>query len=535
MVRISFIVALTILSTQAVAQVNRYVVYLTDKSGTPYSVTAPETFLSERAIQRRVNQNIEIVTSDLPVDPDYTAGVAATGAEVFFSSKWFNALIIQAESSIVGAIGDLSYVSGIEQIAPGEKRAKGSRKTRKTTAARRMNIVNTRQLNQIGLNNLHDEGYRGQGIRMAFFDSGFRGVDTATPFSHIFDSDRMIYTFNAVENHNEVFQSDDHGTETFSTVSAFSDNEYTGAAYEAEFMLFLTEDTGSEYRIEEFNWLVAIEKADSAGADVVSSSLGYNTFNDAAMNYTPEDMDGNTAVVTRAADLAAQKGILVVTSSGNEANDPNWRIITAPADADSVISVGMVDAAGNLGSGSSGGPTADGRIKPEVMALGVSTSIIRDNGSTGTNSGTSFSAPLIAGFAACIWQSKPTLTNMQLRDTILSISTRAATPDNQFGYGIPQYGAIITSIDDLAPEDNLILYPNPLSDNILRIEGDKVDFTQCFVAILDSRGAVVDAMNYSQIKDRNSLEINTQRMKSGTYFVELRFASFSRHFKIIKY
>ena len=521
-------------SFNSLAQVNRYVVFLSDKTNTPYSLDMPNAFLSERAVQRRTNQGIELTESDLPVDPAYVSGVTGTGADVLFASKWLNALIIQSSAGLVPTIEGLAYVTGVELIAPGEKPASGSRKSRRAAGQRSLASVNIQQFNQLGLNNLHGEGYRGNGVRMAFFDSGFRGVDTTDPFAHIFDDNRLVYTYNIVEGHREVYISDDHGTEAFSTVSAF-DPGYTGAAYEAEFMLFLTEHVGSEYRIEEYNWLVAAEMADSAGTDIISASLGYNTFDDTSMNYQLDEMDGNTAVVTRAADLAAEKGILVVTSAGNEANDPNWGTIIAPADADSVVSVGMVDSNGNLGSSSSRGPSADGRIKPEVVALGVRTSVIRDNGTPGTSTGTSFSAPLVAGFAACLWQLRPSFTNMQLRDTILSLGNRSDSPDNQFGYGIPQYGTIITSIEDLDGAEGIKLYPNPLQGDILIITSDEQDLARVNIHLMDTKGGEVKEWRYDYLRSGNRVEVDTCHMRQGVYLLELEFDSFSSHFKIIKY
>lgn len=521
-------------SLNSLAQTNRYVVFLSDKTNTPYSLDMPNAFLSERAIQRRINQGIELTVSDLPVDPGYVDGVTSIGADVLFASKWFNALLIQSSAGLVPAIEGLDYVTGVELIAPGEKPSSGSRKSKRGAGQRTLADANERQFNQLGLNNLHGEGYRGDGVRMAFFDSGFRGVDSTDPFAHIFEDNRMIYTYNIVEGHREVYILDDHGTEAFSTVSAF-DPGYTGAAYEAEFMLFLTEDVGSEYRVEEYNWLVAAEMADSAGTDIISTSLGYNTFDDASMDYQLDEMDGNTAVVTRAADLASEKGILVVTSAGNEGNDPDWGIIIAPADADSVVSVGMVDGNGNLGSSSSRGPSADGRIKPEVVALGVRASVIGDIGSPETPTGTSFSAPLVAGFAACLWQSRPSFTNMQLRDTILNLGNRSDSPDNQFGYGIPQYGNIITSIEDLGGAEGIRLYPNPIQGDMLIITSDQQDLSEVNIHLIDTKGVNVKQWRYDYVRSGNQVEVDTRHLGQGVYLLELEFDSFSSHFKIIKY
>src|SRR6478609_7267065 len=368
--RINIIVfLLLIIQTVFQAQVDRYVVYLKDKNGTPFSITSPNQFLSQRSIDRRVRQKIEITAEDLPITPDYRAQLKATGASVFFSSKWLNCILVEATPALVTTITSLPFVSKVELVAPGKKlnagRVKKFKKVKETSA---IPATNT-QLSMIGIDSMHLDGFRGEGIYVGVFDSGFDGVNTALPFKPIFDEGRLLYSVDLVANSKNVFQYDSHGTEVFSVIAAYSAGSFIGGAYKANYMLFVTEDVTSEYRIEEYNWLFAAEKADSAGVDVINSSLGYNLFDDSSMDYKVADLNGTTAIVSLAAAKALEKGMVVVCSAGNEGSN-SWKYVTPPADVNGVLAIGSVTTARLKSSFSSIGPTADGRIKPDVMALG---------------------------------------------------------------------------------------------------------------------------------------------------------------------
>ena len=510
------------------AQVNRYAVFFADKDGSPYSIAQPEEFLSARAILRRQNQNITIQENDLPVNPLYIAGLLDAGANVFYTSRWFNMALVQMEEGLESDILTLQFVSEVRQIAPGERLSPTGRK-RSSWLGRLQGRTTNSQINQLGLNNLHDEGFLGSDVFIAVFDSGFEGVDTSEAFSAIIDEDRLTDTFNFVLNSQEVYSLDSHGTEVLSVMGASVQDEFVGASPRASFALYLSEDDDSEYPIEEFNWLMAAERADSVGVDIINSSLGYNTFLAPFDDYALEDMDGNTTVVTRAADLAASKGMLVVTSAGNEGNN-DWGTITAPADADSVISVGSVNSSGFLSSSSSGGPTTDGRIKPEVVARGVSTSVIRSSGNIGTASGTSFAAPLVAGMAACIWESQPSLTAMQLRDTIISISSNFQNPNNQFGYGIPQFGEIIASLEG-AKVAGLTVFPNPTTSNTVTISGIKYRNPKFILVDMSGKKYVLNTI--SEV-EKGSYDVSLSEFSGGTYFIEVYLGNRSQTIKILK-
>jgi serine protease AprX len=454
------VILFILISYTAEAQTNQYFVFFRDRSGSPFSISEPAQFLSARSIERRQKQNIVITEEDLPVNPDYVNQVKSTGAIPFFTSKWWNGVLVEADVAVIASINSLPFVSGLVLVAPGKKITGGrvnSKRQKKNASADQP--VNQTQLQQIGLDEMHSMGYRGEGIRIAIFDSGFQGVNLSAPFSLLFTENRVKQTFNFVNNNSAVFQTDDHGTEVLSVMAANSDGVYTGGAYKAEYLLYLTEDVSSEYRIEEYNWTFAAERADSAGVDVINSSLGYYEFDESSMDYAKSDLDGKKAVVTRAARKAIEKGMIVVTSAGNEGGN-SWKLVTPPADTEGILAVGSVNALRSLSSFSSQGPSADSRIKPDVVALGSGTSVVRASGALGTASGTSLASPLIASLAAGALQAFPSLSAEEIYEAIIYSADQASMPDNLMGYGLPHFKAIKNYIESWQSEEVISIYPN---------------------------------------------------------------------------
>jgi serine protease AprX len=301
-----------------------------------------------------------------------------------------------------------------------------------------------------------------------------------------------------------------------------SPGQIIGTAYEADYMLFRTEDASSEFRIEEINWLLAAEYADSAGVDVINSSLGYNYFSNPAMNYSQSDMDGNTALITRAADMAAATGILVVVSAGNEGNDP-WQTIAAPADADSVLSVGAVDRDSNYASFSSRGPSADGRIKPDLAAQGRGTALSAASGNTISSNGTSYSSPVLAGMAAGFWQAYPQLTNMQVIDYLKKSASQAEKPDSLLGYGIPDFdrAAALVESDMKNAQETCRIWPNPATDNSLTLWiNPRFKNETLTVQIFDATGRLIDTQTISRAAMQNILSLKPVLVR-GTYIIRV--------------
>lgn len=272
---------------------------------------------------------------------------------------------------------------------------------------------------------------------MAVFDAGFPYMDQIPAFQALFQEGRYLTGYDFVAGDSSIFGDNSHGTQVASVIVANDENiGYLGGAPEVTLLLARTEDALSETRLEEWNWARAAEWADSIGIHIIQSSLGYSTFDNPAENYTYADMNGQTAIITRAARTAARKGILVITSAGNEGAS-SWRYITAPADADSVIAAGAVNSSGQIAPFSSRGPTADGRIKPDLVALGWGTYIVGLSGSVQQASGTSFSAPLLSALAACLWQAFPEAHAQEIRQALLRSASQADSPDTIYGYGIP--------------------------------------------------------------------------------------------------
>jgi hypothetical protein len=525
------------LSASAFGQVNRYMVFFKDKSGTPYSVSAPQQYLSEKAIERRVEQGISVSDQDLPINPAYAQGVAATGVKVFFATRWMNAILIQCESSLINSVSTLPFVSHVEFVAPQQRLTNGGRKKALFRKKDSSTGVRTQtQLQMLGIPQMHADGFQGEGMTIALLDGGFIGVNTTAPFQQLFSEGRYddVVSHDFVRNTDNVFQYDDHGTQVFSVIAANVADDFTGGAPKANFQLFVTEDAASEYRIEEYNWLFAAERADSAGVDIISSSLGYYDFDLASMNYNTAQMDGKTAVVSRAAQWAADRGIIVVTSAGNEGNLA-WRIITAPADAVDVVAVANVNTQSSVSSSSSRGPAADGRLKPDLAALGSGVTVIQDNGNIGTASGTSLAAPLITSLIAGVWQKFPEFSAREIVAALKKTASRSGNPDNNVGYGIPSYVTVSTYLDREVTGDAIFeVYPNPTFDSLTISPADPEAIPTCTIELVSRLGQVLvtEEVSFSWINNVYRTDISS--LASGIYFVRLSAADKKYVFRIVK-
>ncbi|NOZ47860.1 MAG: S8 family serine peptidase [Chlorobi bacterium] len=428
---------------------NKYILELTDKLNNDYTIGNPERFLSQRAIERRTKQNIEIEENDLPISNYYIDSLKKLNLRILNRSKWFNSLLIfSTDTLLLDTIENISFVNKLylnTGISTNKsKHNKFLNHFEKTTSA--YNYINTNYdygfgYNQIHMVNghlLHELGYRGEGMQIAIIDAGFANADSLNVFDSIWANNQVLGTHDFVDGGEIQFDKHYHGSAVFSIIGANDPGMLIGTAPKAKFWLLRSEDVNSEYRVEEENWIAAAEFADSVGADVINTSLGYSVFDDPAQNYTYSEMDGNTARISIASKIAATKGMILVNSAGNSGND-DWHYITAPADADSIITVGAVDSLGRYIYFSSVGPTADGRIKPNITAQGYKTAIQINTNQILLGSGTSFSSPLIAGMVACLWQAKPNLSNMEIIQSIEKSANNYNTPDELVGYGIPDF------------------------------------------------------------------------------------------------
>lgn len=458
---------------------NKYWVVFTDKGNHQFSLNNPSQFLSENAIARRQFFEIPISITDIPVHQNYIEKVIDLDADISKKSKWLNGAIFHSDNPhFYAQVKQLEFVK--EVIAFKEYTQKSTQSKFNIEDIEVQNEINFSeteygnaflQINMLSGQFLHDLDFQGQNIDIAIMDNGFLNVNNNRFFEAARLDNRLHSGFNFVNNSNTVYGNGTHGAWVLSTIAPNVIDTFIGTAPLSNFYLFVTEDENAEGQQEEINWAMAAEWADSALGTwvVLNTSLGYsNGFNDGSENYTYVDMDGNTTIITKAADLAAQKGMLVVNSAGNEGR-VDWKYITAPADGDSVLTIGAVDVEGSPADFSSYGPSYDGRIKPNVSALGAPAQVIEPDGRIVNKSGTSFSGPITAGLAACLWQAFPNKNNMEIIKAIEQSAHLFYAPEEQYGFGIPNFEKayqILALNETVTNENNLIIYPNPVDKEL---------------------------------------------------------------------
>lgn len=525
-------------ATGLMAQVaaNRYIVYFTDKDNTPFSISNPSAYLSEKAIERRLAQEIAIDERDLPVDPAYVEAVQDLGeVEILYRLKWSNAILIETIDPDV--IQGVTELSGVDRLEVSRVLTRSIEPTPEPVVPAKDNADYGPSLNQIEMLNglgLHEDGFRGEGIWIAVLDGGFINANSAAVFDSLYAEQRVLSTYNFVDQNTEVYQRSTHGTSVLSTMAGNQVDSLIGTAPDASYILEITENVLLERRIEEAFWEAGAEYADSVGADIITSSLGYTTFDVIDDNYNPSQLDGNTALITRIADVAASRGMLVINSAGNSGNNP-WHFISFPADGDSVMAVGAVYGNEIVTGFSSRGPSADGRVKPNVMAQGGFTVITDGGGGIQTGNGTSFAAPVLAGMAACLWQAFPEATAWEVFQSIEESSSLFEMPNDSMGYGIPDFQLARQLLDQvldlehpigLDKIETLRLSPNPYNEGQIRAEipgaaSTAIDF---FASVYSLSGkAVLDNASFSSLEGFERELANTlKRVGAGVYLVYLK-------------
>ena len=508
-----FILIFILAALQVTAQIapDKYYIQFTDKNNSPYSIDHPEDFLTARAIQRRDKQDIPIIENDIPVNPQYLQGVANVGVQLLNATRWLNGVtVFTTDSTRIDEILALPYVENVLMLqneGTGKKKAffenehihkgvfsnAGFKQSRVTDE---LDYGEARfQINQINGIPLHNAGYHGEGMVIVALDGGFKGVQENPVFDSLWADNRVLGTKDFVNIGGNVFTESQHGKNVLSTMAANYPGLMIGTAPNASYWLLHTEDVKSENVIEEYNWMSGAEFADSVGADVINSSLSYVDFDLPQWDHTYDDLDGNTAVSTIAADLAASKGILVCNSAGNSGGSSfPWN--GAPADADSVMSVGAVGYDNQRAGFSSIGPTVDGRIRPVIMALGSNTVVAIGNDTIGHGSGTSFSSPIITGMSACLWQANPNMKVMDVYNAIKQSGNYAQNPNNYMGWGIPDYelaNSILTTVENKTDKNDHLarVSPNPFHETLnLNIKTEQPS-SNVKVELLNVAGVVI--------------------------------------------
>ncbi|MFO7655720.1 MAG: S8 family serine peptidase [Bacteroidales bacterium] len=519
-----------------------YRVELTNKNHSNFSIQHPEDFLSARALQRRANQSIPVAENDLPVSEFYLDSLKKLGIPVKNVSKWFNSVVTwPIDTTQVKLLQSLGFVSHITLVKPATITKKSTKFHGFKSLEPGLWFDYGQGLDQIAIHNgdrLHHLGYTGKGIHMAIIDAGFKNAVSLLAFQKLWRNNQVLGYRDFAIPGSDIFSEHSHGTTVLSVIASYIPGVLTGTAPDASFWLLRSEDANTEFLIEEDNWVSAAEFADSAGADIINSSLGYSLFDLTEQNHTYADMNGNTTRISLAADLAASKGMLIVTSAGND-GVTDWKYITAPADADSALAVAATDFTGNIAYFSSRGPSADGRIKPDVSAVGLGTYIFSYMGQLSQTRGTSVSSPIIAGLAACLWQANRSATNMQVLQAILESSDRFESPDTTYGYGIPDFqkANLILKSKYRSKSDTTFtfhLFPNPFSHELyLSLESDSE--TAAVVNIYNHPGSIRKKFNVQLNRGYNLLLLEElSALPAGIYFLDIRSGTYSSSLKVIK-
>ncbi|GAB1450801.1 S8 family serine peptidase [Draconibacterium sp.] len=471
-------------SVQTKAQ-DYYWLAFTDKNSSGFSLSTPEEYLSERAIERRAKQKIVIDSLDLPVNQNYISGVLNLGVEFVHASKWLNGITVKTEiDSFPAKVLQLSFVKSVQLSKPKIQAKSAFDKFQEYEVIENSPIDTSlygQSVYQTSIMNgqfLHNQDYLGQGIQIAVIDAGFLNADKYPAFDSLWANNQILGTKDFVDPNSDIFSTHYHGMSVLSCMGGNVPGKLIGTAPEASFWLLRSEDVNSEYLIEEDNWVAAAEFADSAGVDIINSSLGYTTFNDASMNHTYADIDGKTTRITHGANIAASRGILVFSSAGNDGNKA-WKYISPPADGENVIAVGAVNKDSIAAPFSSYGPAFGGAIKPNVTAIGWNTYLQLSSGNFGFSNGTSFSSPVMAGMAACLWQAFPNATSKQVKQVLEISGHLFEKPDVLMGFGIPDMQKAHFLLMNSYSQFELVsnqwkAFPNPVGDFlILQKDGSK--------------------------------------------------------------
>ncbi|WP_081804751.1 S8 family serine peptidase [Draconibacterium orientale] len=466
------------LGVQAIHAQNYFWIGFTDKNNSEYSLDHPEMYLSERAIQRRINQNIAVDSLDLPVKQTYIDSVLTLEVELVHASKWLNGITVRCDSAtLADSLGNWSFIREVQLTKPGMSTKSLHNKFADEQLSDRAPIdtsVYGASVHQIGMMEgqvLHNENFRGQGIQIAVLDAGFYKVDELPAFDSLWANNQILGTKDFVNPGDDFFSTNYHGMSVLSCMGGNIPGELIGTAPKASYWLLRSEENDSEYIVEEDNWVAAAEFADSVGVDIINASLGYTEFDDASTNHTYADLDGKTTRVTRGANIAASRGMLVFASAGNE-RDNSWFRIVAPSDGVNVIGVAAVDANFSPAFFSSAGPAVDGALKPNVSAMGYSTTLQRSNGTVGIANGTSFSSPVLAGMAASLWQAYPEKTAVEIKTALEESGHLYNSPDSLQGYGVPNMQVACSLLNpaaaDITTENrSWTIFPNPVKDRIV--------------------------------------------------------------------
>jgi hypothetical protein len=558
----------------AKAQYSRYIVQLRDKDQTPYQLSNPAAYLSEAAIQRRSRQHIGLDSTDLPINPKYLDSIAKVPSVFILNySKWLNQVLVKTtDPNAISEVNLLPFVLTISPVANRtEIKKQDSVKIKaygETVVLKKNSVSNESGIASInaalstkgnsinyGTNYaqihihegewLHNLGYRGQRMTIAVIDAGFQSYLTNPVFDSLRINNRILATYDYVNLKPSVNEENEHGAYCLSILAANQPGVMIGTAPDANYYLLKSEDPYSEFPVEEQNWVAAAEFADSAGADLITTSLGYAYFDNPIFDHDYAERNGHTTMITRAANLAVAKGMIVTASAGNSGGaSDDTRYVGCPADGDSVVAVGATDSNGVIADFSSWGPNSSGQIKPDLVSLGAGAIVARTDGIPALGSGTSFSNPNLAGLIACLWQAFPEFNGHEIMDATKKSANKYMHPDDQYGYGIPNFriayqillqkkllSGVINS-PDLAP---VSAYPVPFTDQFVVVIKASQN-AAANIQLIDASGRILKSKSIQVLANQVSVVQFSLlfMLPKGVYFIHYDDGHLSKTIKSIK-
>lgn len=550
------------------AQYTRFLVSFRDKGNNDFLISDPAPYLSNRAIQRRIRYSIAIDSSDLPVSRYYLDSLKKLpGITVLSASKWLNkALIRVTDANDLNQLQTISFIKSTEAVALRRKPADSLEIQNKfreeilpIPSRQRLYGIRTEQGEQEFFNYgnsypqihvhegdfLHQKGFTGRSMLIAVLDAGFQSYTTNKALDSTRMDNRIVAAYDFVADQPGVFEGNMHGANCLSIMAANRPGVIVGSSPHAGFLLLRTENAAEEYPIEEYFWARGAEFADSSGADIISSSLGYTSFDDGAFNHSYPDRNGNTCLSTIAADQAARKGLLVCNSVGNNGgSSSDEKYVSAPADGDSVVAIGAVQTNLQIAGFSSWGPNSAGKIKPNLVSIGQGTVLANGVGDAVSGNGTSYSNPNLAGLFACLWQAFPEFSNMEILDAVQRSADRFSNPDDRYGYGLPNFRVAYERLLALRNErnfDNILgpewirAFPNPFGPS-LNIFFRSPLTGKAIIRLFDAKGSRIESAEISVTSGQKvQFEFpRTSRLPKGIYFIEYRDASRKAVLRVVK-
>ena len=494
-----------------------YLIQLNKKENTEEYYSNPLKMLSQESLDRRIKYGIQLDEKDIPISNERLNQIKKINLVYNGHSKWLNSLLVSIDDiSAIDELKKLSFVSEVKSLVRNESADKILQESSQDKRVVNKDIVygeSDNFIKKIKLDVIHSKGFKGKSMHIGVIDGGFLGADTITPFKHIFKEKRIKDVYNFVAKTKNVYQQHEHGTTVLSTMAVNLNGEYVGAAPEANYSLYVTEDTSEETLKEWMYWVQAAERADSIGVDVINSSLGYDDFDDARYNYSIDDLDGTTAFISEGAKIATSRGIMLVVSAGNYALQ-KWKKIGFPSDPEEVFTIGNILNT-NVGSGTTSyGPNANGSIKPDVSALGVSIKTIGSQGTYKLSSGTSFSSPTIAGAMASLMSAFPKVLLETLKQIVRESGHLFPSHKNNIGYGYPDFSKVYDVLSTLSTKEinpiTFKIYPNPVTSTV------KI-YTKNIITSIE-----IINLNGQLIKGKqNSKEIDISELSNGVYLIRV--------------